>query len=132
MDFARGKIFLDPYFRYPNSHTPCDKLLLVLNANHKPPDVLIVVPATKNRNYKDLPHGCHKQFRFFHILKQIGFYHAGTLIQLNCITYLDYDWFVNRLTRGEVTTKDEYHGSKNEIGEILSCLKEMKEGKSVV
>jgi hypothetical protein len=127
LDFKRGKIYLDPEFRYPSSHIICDKLLLILNANHEPPDHLIVVPAKTNLIYKDIKHGCHPELGFFHIQKKIGFYRDETLIQLNCIIHLDCNWFIERIKNNIVKTYDDFIASQQEISCIMSCLKKSKD-----
>ena len=127
LDFSRGRIYLDPNYRYPGTHVNCDKLLLILNVNHSPTDPLIVVPATTNDNYKDLANGCHPEFKFFHFQKRIGFYKGLTLIQLGFAIHFDYVWFSKRILAGEVKTEDHYRASEQEISSILSCLKSIKE-----
>lgn len=127
MDFRRGEILFDPNFTYPDGGTPCDKLLLIINKNHSSPDEVVIIPAKTRIDSDPYPYadGCNQKPTTFYFEKQIGFYRAGTVIQLYHIETKLCGDIEERINKRQIDRLNKL-ATQEEFGRIFNCLKTMK------
>ena len=127
MEISRGDVLYDNAFLYPRTTETCDKLLLVINNIYVYPCDIVIVPATTNKGEYHLDSGCNESYRSFYFNEKIGFYVKETILQFSFITTISSNKLDEmiisdriRKAKGEKTTKEEF-------GQILNCLKKIKE-----
>ena len=102
MSFRRGEILYDTQFIYPNTTTPCDKLLLVVNKNHKDNEDLVIIPATTHKDSYSYKPNCNPFEKVFYFDKKIGFYNPKTILQLYLIDLVPFELINNYISSGRV------------------------------
>jgi hypothetical protein len=124
--YLRGEVFHDKLFFYSNNPIPCDKLLLVLNKNHKGNEDVVIVPATTNKRDYPYMQGCNKNDKVYYVKQQTEFYRDKSIIQYEFVESVPIEEFERRKTSKQMSLlKNKVIG--RELQAILDCLKSIKE-----
>jgi hypothetical protein len=126
MDFAKGEVLYDPTFMYPSSTQPCDKLLLIVNKNHSHSQDVVIIPATTHQDDYSYKPFCNEIEKIFYFDTQIGFYKQKTILQLYLIDLISMELLENKISTNCIH-RLKNKTTPNEFGQIINCLKRMKD-----
>lgn len=101
----------------------CDKLLLVVNKIHVEPNDLIIIPAKTRKDNDPYPYKawCDPLFGYFYFEKQIGFYKAGSVLQLHFIESIPLAEIIEKINKGRIKRLGK-SAERQEMDRIVNCL----------
>jgi hypothetical protein len=87
---------------------------------------VVVVPCTSKADTTALSSGCNEGEKVFYVDTKIGYYDPPTVVQFECITHLDGENAVDWINKGYIRRQNQSL-SPQELGQILNCLKRVKD-----